>query len=108
MNQHPFWRENVIAMVSLLRALARMSYVVTETSYQMLEVLLFCDRERALPSPFTAVHKDGNDDFHEHLNRHNADIQFTKEIEENGKIPFLDCSGAPNVNFRNISVRKTI
>ena len=31
------------------------------------------------------------DDFHEHLNRQNADIQFTKEIEENGKIPFLDC-----------------
>ena len=21
----------------------------------------------------------------------NADMQFTKEIEENGKIPFLDC-----------------
>ena len=37
------------------------------------------------------VHKDGIDDFHEHLNRQNADIQFTKEIEENGKIPFLDC-----------------
>ena len=32
-----------------------------------------------------------HDDFHEHLNRQNADIQFTKEIEENGKIPFLDC-----------------
>ena len=31
------------------------------------------------------------DDFHEHLNGQNADIQFTKEIEENGKIPFLDC-----------------
>ena len=31
------------------------------------------------------------DDFHEHLNRQTADIQFTKEIEENGKIPFLDC-----------------
>ena len=40
---------------------------------------------------FTAVYKDGIDDFHEHLNRQNADIQFTKEIEENGKIPFLDC-----------------
>ena len=40
---------------------------------------------------FTAIHKDGIDDFHEHLNRQNADIQFTKEIEENGKIPFLDC-----------------
>ena len=37
------------------------------------------------------VHKDEIDDFHEHLNRQNADIQFTKEIEENGKIPFLDC-----------------
>ena len=35
--------------------------------------------------------KDGIDDFHEHLNRQNGDIQFTKEIEENGKIPFLDC-----------------
>ena len=40
---------------------------------------------------FTSVYKDGIDDFHEHLNRQNADIQFTKEIEENGKIPFLDC-----------------
>ena len=40
---------------------------------------------------FIAVHKDEIDDFHEHLNRQNIDIQFTKEIEENGKIPFLDC-----------------
>ena len=38
--------------------------------------------------PYT---KTGIDDFHEHLNRQNADIQFTKEIEENGKIPFLEC-----------------
>ena len=35
--------------------------------------------------------KDGIDDFHEHLNRQSGDIQLTKEIEENGKIPFLDC-----------------
>ena len=40
---------------------------------------------------FTAVHKDGIDDFHEHLNRQNVDIQFTKEVEENCKIPFPDC-----------------
>ena len=46
---------------------------------------------RYVDDTFTAVHKDRMDDFHEHLNRQNADIQFTKEIEENGKIPFLDC-----------------
>ena len=38
-----------------------------------------------------AVHKDEINDFHDHLNEQNADIQFTKEIEENGKLPFLDC-----------------
>ena len=46
---------------------------------------------RYVDDTFIAVHKDGIDNFHEHLNRQNADIQFTKEIEENGKIPFLDC-----------------
>jgi len=25
------------------------------------------------------------------VNEQNADVQFTKEIEENGKRPFLDC-----------------
>ena len=40
---------------------------------------------------FTALHKDEIDDFHEHLNRQNADIHFTKEIEKSGKIPFVDC-----------------
>ena len=39
---------------------------------------------------FTAVHKDEIDTFHKHLNGQNPHIQFTKEIEENGKIPFLD------------------
>ena len=29
--------------------------------------------------------------FQKHLKRQNADIQFTKGIEENNKIPFLDC-----------------
>ena len=39
---------------------------------------------RYVEDALTAVHKDGIDDFHEHLNRQNADIQFTKDIEENG------------------------
>ena len=34
--------------------------------------------------------KDEIDTFHEHLNRQNLHIQITKEIVENGKIPFLD------------------
>ena len=46
---------------------------------------------RYVDDTFTAVHKDEIDDFHDHLNEQNADIQFTKEIEENGKLPFLDC-----------------
>ena len=40
---------------------------------------------------FIAVHKEEIDDFHDHLNEQNADIQFTKEIKENGKLTFLDC-----------------
>ena len=42
---------------------------------------------RYVDDTFTAVHKDEID----HLKEQNADIQFTKEIEENGKLPFLDC-----------------
>ena len=41
----------------------------------------------------TAVHKNKIDEFHEHLNKQNASIQFTREIEENGKIPFLELTG---------------
>jgi len=44
-----------------------------------------------LNDTFTTVHKDEIDDFHDHLNEQNADLQFTKEIEENGKLPFRDC-----------------
>ena len=42
---------------------------------------------RYVDDTFTAGEMDG---FHEHVTRQKADIQFTKEIEENGKIPFLD------------------
>ena len=45
---------------------------------------------RYVDDNITAVHKDEIDDFHEHLNRQNADIQFTIDIKENGKIPFLN------------------
>jgi len=46
---------------------------------------------RYVDDTLTAVHKHEIDDFHEHFNRQNAGIQFTNKIEENGKIPFLDC-----------------
>ena len=42
-----FWRENVTAVVILLRVLASVP------SYQMLEVLEFCNRERAQPPSIT-------------------------------------------------------
>ena len=50
-----FWRENVVAFVILLRVLARVreSVVVPGTSYQMLEVLAFCNLERAEPPSIT-------------------------------------------------------
>ena len=74
------------------------SVVVADIVVQNIEEQVLATYTRTVPlwlryvaDTFTAVHKDGIDDFHEHLNRQNADIQFTKEIEENGKIPFLDC-----------------
>ena len=47
----------------------------------------------------TAVHQNKIDEFHEHTN-----IQFTKEVEENGKIPFLDCL----VTRENNTLRTTV
>ena len=44
------------------------------------------------------ANKDEIDDFPDHLNEQNADIQFTKEIEENGKLPFLDCLVSRDTN----------
>ena len=37
-----------------------------------------------------ATDHDDIDDFHKHINEQNIDIQFTKEIEENGTLLFLD------------------
>ena len=67
------------------------SVVVAEIVMQNIEEQALATYTRTIPiwlryvdDTFTAVHKDRIDDFHEHLNRQNADIQFTKEIEENG------------------------
>ena len=74
------------------------SVVVAEIVMQSIEEQALATYKQTVPlwlryvdDTFTAVHKDEIDTFHEHLNRQNADIQFTREVEENGKIPFLDC-----------------
>ena len=46
---------------------------------------------RYVDDTITAVHKNKIDEFHKHFNKQNTCIRFTKEIEENGKIPFLNC-----------------
>ena len=74
------------------------SAVVAEIVMQHVEESALATCRQTIPlwlryvgDTFTAVHKDEIDDFHDQLNEQNADIQFTKEIEENGNLPFLDC-----------------
>ena len=74
------------------------SVVAAEIVMKNIEEQALASYKRTIPlwlryvdDTFTTLHKDEIDDFHEHLNRKNAHIQFTKEIEDNGKIPFLDC-----------------
>lgn len=54
------------------------------------------------------VHKDGIDNFYEHLSRQNVDIKFTKERESNfsGNIPFLDCLATCDSNRLRTTCRK--
>ena len=73
------------------------SVVVAEIVMQNIEEQALAAHMQTIPlwlryvvDTFTTVHKDEIDDFHNHLNKPNADIQFTKEIEENGKLRFLD------------------
>ena len=73
------------------------SVVVAEIVMQNIEEQALASYKRTIPlwlryvdDTFTTLHKDEIDDFHEHLNRQNAHIQFTKEIENNGKIPSMD------------------
>ena len=73
------------------------SVVVKEIVMQNIEECALTTCRQTIPlwlryvdDTFTAVHKDEIDEFHDHLNEQNADIQFTKEVED-GKFPFLDC-----------------
>ena len=87
------------------------SGVVAEIVMQNIEKQALATYKETLPlwlryvdDTFTAVHKDEIDFLHEHLNKQNTYIQFTREIEENGKIPFLDCL----VSRDNNKLRTTI
>ena len=84
------------------------SVVVAEIVMQNIEEQALASYKRTIPlwlryvdDTYTTLHKDEIDDFHEHLNRQNAHIQFTKEIEDNGKIPFLTAwSFATTTDYR--------
>ena len=74
------------------------SVVVAEIAMQNIEEQVLATYSETLPlwlryvdDTITAVHKTKIDEFHEHLNKQSTSIQFTKEIEENCKVPFLDC-----------------
>ena len=86
------------------------SVVVVEIVMQNIEEQALATYSETLPlwlryvdDTITAVHKNKIDEFHEHLNKQNTSIQFTKEIE-NGKIPFLDCL----VTRENNTLRTTV
>ena len=88
------------------------SIVVAEIVMQNIEEQALATYSEKLPlwlryvddSITAAVHENKIDEFHEHLNEQNTNIQFTKEIEENGKIPFLDCL----VTRENDTLRTTV
>ena len=87
------------------------SVVVAEIVMQNIEEQALATYSETLPlwlryvdDTITAVHESKIDEFHEHLNEQNTNIQFTKEIEENGKIPFLDCL----VTRENNTLRTTV
>ena len=59
---------------------------------------------RFVADAITILQTDDIDAFHGHLNRQNSDIQFTRELEDNGEIPFLDCL----VNRDDTRLRTTV
>ena len=90
---------------------APVSVMVAEIVMQSMKERALATYRRTLPFWFryvddtiTALHHDDIDDFHNHINEQNIDIQFTKEIEENGTLPFLDCL----VTHDNNKLRTTV
>ena len=59
---------------------------------------------RYVDDTITALPEDEIDEFHNHINEQNNHIQFTKEIEGDGAIPFLRCL----VSCDNNKVQTTI
>ena len=77
---------------------SQVSVVVAEIVIQNIEEQALATYTRTIPlwllyvdDTFTTVYNDEINDFHEHLNRRNADIQFTKGVEENEKTSSLGC-----------------
>ena len=75
--------------VSVFVAEIVMQSIEEQTLATYIETLLLW--LRYVDDTITAVHENKIDEFHEHLNKQNTSIHFTKEITENGNISFLDC-----------------
>ena len=81
------------------------SVVVAEIVMQNIEESALSTCRQTIPlwlryvdDTFTAVQHDELDAFYHHLNEQNTDIKFTREVEENGKLLFLDChTNLPNL-----------
>ena len=76
---------------------SQVSVVVAEIVMQHIEKRALATYDQTLHFWFryvddtiTILQTDDIDVFYGHLNRQNSDIQFTRELEDNGKIPFLD------------------
>ena len=87
------------------------SVIVAEIVMQNIEQTALTTYKQQLPFWFryvddtiTALPTDDIQTLHDHLNKQNLHIQFTKEIEENGSIPFLDCLVIHNNNRLHTTV----
>ena len=88
--------------ISVVVAEIVMQSIEEQTLATYIETLLLW--LRYVDDTITAVHENKIDEFHEHLNKQYTRIHFTKEIEEDGKISFLDCL----VTRENNTLRTTV